>query len=84
MSGYTDIKSKKLKKGLLRWLDNKKGVEISEGGKHQIKITCIHNGKSFPIPCNHSTINKFMVKGLMKFLVQNEICAKEEFDERLR
>ncbi|MBU4338536.1 hypothetical protein KKD57_03185 [Patescibacteria group bacterium] len=83
MSGYTDIKSKKFKRDILKWLESI-GLEIKSAGKHQIKIKCIHNGKSFPVPANHPEINKYMIDNLMKFLVTNEMCTKEEFDERIK
>lgn len=79
---YTDVKSKRLKNGILKWLQNNGKVVISEGGRH-LKVKCIYNGESFPIPCSHPKIKKAMVLGFMNFVVKNGICTKEEFDRRL-
>ena len=42
MSGFTDVKQKKFKY-LLKWLVNDKGVEVKQGGRHNIRN--IENGK---------------------------------------
>lgn len=84
MGEYANIKYKKFKKGILRWLENRDGVRIESGGKHNIKVSCIHTGNLYPIPKDHNEINKHIVKDFMKWLVKNEICTEEEFDERIK
>jgi len=79
MADYADIKSRKVVR-FLRWLVENKGVEVTSGGRHNYKVTCIRNGKSFPIPSSHKIINRFVVKAFVDWLVENEICTKEEFD----
>ena len=82
MSGYGDIKTKKFLRAL-NWLENNKPVTIQKGGRHNIKVTCIHNGRSFPLPTSHSEINKHIVKKFVDWLAFNGICTKEEFDQKL-
>jgi hypothetical protein len=82
MSGYGDVKSRRMVR-LLNWLSKNKKVEVKSGGNHNYKITCIHNGESYPIPSSHRVINKHIVKAFMEWLVINEICTKDEFDSRL-
>lgn len=82
MSGYTDVKNKKMK-NLLKKLQNQTDIEIFQGGRHNTKVSCIHTGESYPIPNSHRYINKHIVKDFMKWLVRNEVCTKKEFDEIL-
>ena len=82
MASYVDVKSRKIKR-LLKWLVNNTGVEVgSASGKHT-KVTCIHNGRSFPLPLSHRVVNRYIVEAFGKWLVDNEVCSKEEFDEKL-
>ncbi len=83
MSGFTDVKQRKFIH-LLRWLGNNKGVEIRQGGRHNIKVTCIRTGESYPIPGSHREINKHIVKDFMEWLINSEICTEVEFRERLK
>ena len=83
MSGYANVKTKRFIR-FLRALANKNpDLELSGGGKHPYKLTCIHNGESIPIPASHREIDKFIVKDVMKCLVRWEICTKEYFDSNM-
>lgn len=80
---YGDIKTKKFK-NVLKWIDNLSGVEVGKGGKHNIKVHCIHNGQKYPIPTSHRNINKYIVADFGKWLVKNGICTIEEYNERIK
>lgn len=83
MGTYADIKSKQLRNAL-RWLENHKDIEVFGGGRHNTKVTCIHTGKSYPLPLSHSkSVNKNIVKDFVEWLVKNEVCTEEEFDTLL-
>ena len=82
MSGYGDIKTKKFLNAIT-WLKNNKPITVHKGGRHNIKISCIYNGKSFALPTSHPEINKHIVQKFVMWLVANNICTKEEFDQRL-
>lgn len=82
MAEYADIKSRRIVR-FLKWLVRNKGVEVIGGGRHNYKITCISNGKSYPIPSSHKTINRFVVKAFVDWLVENEICSEEEFNDHI-
>ncbi len=82
MGTYADIKSKQMVR-LLNWLAGHKSILLTGGGNHPYKVTCIHNGKSYPIPAGHSTMNKNIVKHFMEWLVENDICTKQEFDDHI-
>lgn len=82
MTKYANIKTKKFKKSILKWLQSS-GATIIQGGKHT-KIKCNHNGKGFTVPDSHGCIDKHILRNLVKFLAENEICAQEEFDKRLK
>lgn len=83
MGEYADIKSRKIVRFLV-WLVVNKGVEVSKAGRHNYKVTCIRNGKSYPIPSSHKTINRFIVKSFVEWLVENEICTKNECDNHIK
>lgn len=82
MGNYADIKSKRFVK-FLGWLERNKDAEVTIGGNHNYKVTCIQTNKSFPIPSSHSTINKYIVKDFRKWLNEKNICTEEEFDKNL-
>jgi hypothetical protein len=83
MGGYGDIKSKRVLR-LLQWLSNhNRGIELKKGGRENWKLSCIHNGQSYPIPANHKVFNKYIVKDICERLVLWTICTQEEIDERL-
>jgi len=82
MGSYADLKTKKLI-AILEWLKNNSGVEIRKGGKHQIRVASIYTGEVYPLPTSHKTINKYIIKDFVKFLVRNKICTKKKFDEKL-
>jgi len=84
MGEYANVKYKKFKKGILKWLEKKDDIRVESGGKHHIKVCCIHNGESFTVPKRHNEIDKFIVKDFMKWLVKNEVCTKDEFDEKIK
>jgi hypothetical protein len=82
MVKYADIKSKKLRKRLFRWLVGTGEISIEEGSKHT-KIEHIRTGKKYTIPTSHNVVNKHIVKGLMKWLIVLKVCKQEEFDNHL-
>ena len=82
MSGYGDVRTGRMLR-VLKWLQNHKGVEIVQGGRHNIKVKCIHTGETYPIASSHPTVNKHIVQDFQKWLVKNEVCTKDEFDARL-
>ena len=80
MGQYANVKSKNMRQ-FLKWLQQNKGVDVSEG--RHTKVEIIHNSKVFTVPTSHGEINKYIVKDFRKFLVGNGICTKEEFDSKL-
>ena len=82
MSEYADVKTRKFINALT-WLKTHKPVEIKKAGKHNLKATCIHNGKAFALPTSHRKVKKPIIEKFAKWLAQNEICAEEEFRDRL-
>jgi len=82
MSGFGDVKSKKLK-NVIKWLSSKTEIRVSKGGRHNIKIKHIYDG-AYPLPISHSTIDKHVVKHFADWLIQNNVCTEEEFSARLR
>lgn len=82
MGNYANVKYKRII-NFLRWLENHKGVGVVSGSKHVIAVKIIHNNERFPIPNNHGEVNRFIIQRFQKFLVENNICTKEEFDEQL-
>lgn len=83
MGGYGDIKSKRVLR-FLRWLENQnKGIEVKKGGRENFKLSCIHNGKGYPIPANHRIFNKYILEDLLGKLVEWGICTQEEIDKKL-
>ncbi len=82
MSGYGDVKSKRVKI-FLRWLGNNSDIEIESGGKHPYKVKCIHTGSVYPLPLGHKDINKHTLKGFVDWLVRNDICSEQEFMDKL-
>ena len=81
MGGYNNISQRRIK-NFVKWLENHKQVEIEEGSKHS-RITCIHNGMSTLAPTRHSKVDPNLVEALVKWLVANEICTKEECIDQL-
>ncbi len=81
MSGYANTKRRKIRKFLI-WLSKNKGVTIDEGSNHTT-ITCIHNGKKTPSPVRHSNVDKHLVMAMVKWLIENDVCTKEECDQYL-
>lgn len=82
MSGYGDVKTRKFLR-IIKWLQNNSDIEVKKGGRHNLKITIIHNNASYPIPSSHKIIDKYIVKDFMEWLVKNRICTKEEFDSHI-
>lgn len=83
MSEYADIKYNKFQ-NFLKKLKNVSGVEVSPGGRHNTKVTCIYTGQSYPIPSSHNVVNKHIVKHFMEWLVESKVCSKKEFDEMIK
>lgn len=82
MAGFGDVKTRRMLR-LVKWLRRTKGVAVGQGGRHNIKVTVIHRGESYPLPTSHSIVNKHIVQDFMEWLVKMEICTKEEFKDRL-
>lgn len=83
MGQYANVTSRRMYQ-FLKWLGNKKTVDVIVGGTtHPVKVACQKNGESYPLPISHRMVNKHIVKDFMEWLVRNEICTKEEFDERI-
>ena len=83
MGEYANIKSKRFYR-LLKWLSNHKRFEIMPGGRHTTKARAIETNSSYPLPLSHGEVNKNIVKDFRDWLVRNNICQIEEFDEHLR
>ena len=83
MGEYANVKKNKIK-GLLKWLEKKPNISVIDGGKHTMIIKYVFWDRPYPIPFKHNEINKYIVKDLMKILVNSEICTKEEFDKRIK
>lgn len=83
MGEYANIKSKKFYY-LLKWLSNHKRFEMFQGGKHVSKAHAIETGYSFPLPLSHNEVNKNIVKAFRDWLIDNNVCTIEEFDEHLK
>ena len=81
---FGDVKTKKFLKRVVRWLGNKQGIEITRGGRHNLKVHIIHNGKKYPLPTSHPTMNKHIVADFGKWLVENGVCTMEEYEDRVR
>lgn len=82
MGEFADVKSKRIIK-FLKWLSRHKPITVSDGGRHNYKVTCIHNGNSYPIPSSHRIVNKHIVKDFMEWLIKNGICTIEEIKKEL-
>ena len=82
MGEYANVKSRQFIR-LLKWLQRTKGIECCDGGRHNFKVKVIHTGKTYPIPSSHREINKRIVKAFMEWLVEQDVCTKEEFDRHI-
>ena len=82
MGQYANVTSRKLLQ-FLKWLGNHKKVDVMIAGKHPVKVTCHNSSESYPLPTSHSMVNKHIVKHFMEWLVENDICTQQEFDERI-
>lgn len=81
MGTYANITSKRMLQ-FLRWLGNHKKVDIVSGGTHPTKVIC-HNGETYPLPLSHTIVNKHIVKHFCVWLVKNEVCTQQEFNDKL-
>ena len=82
MTSFADLKTKKFLR-LVKWLGKNKGVTIEQGGRHNIKVTAIHTGKSYPLPTSHSIMNKNIIQSFMEWLIKEDICTEQEFKDNL-
>ena len=82
MSGYANTTRRKVKNFLV-WLSKHKDISLDEGAKHTT-ITCVHNGKKTLSPVRHNYIDKHLVKALVDWLTENEVCTLEECDKHLK
>ena len=84
MGEYANVKRKNIHR-LLRWLCKKNSsISVEAGGKHNIKIKYSFWKRPFPIPFNHSEVNRHIVKDFMQELVNSNICTKDEFDQYIK
>lgn len=84
MGEYADVKRKNIDK-LLRWLRKKNSsISVEAGGNHNIILKYSSWKRPFPIPFNHSVVNRYIVKDLLKLLINSKICTKEEFDQYIK
>ena len=81
MGEYADVKTRKVRK-FIKWLKRNKSIEVRESGKHLV-VTCIYNGKSFPVPVAHRVVNKNILKEFMNKLIEWRICTETEIRDRL-
>ena len=82
MGEYANVKSKKFFQ-LLKWLSNHKRFEVVHGGRHVAKAHAIETNSSYPLPLSHKEVNKNIVKDFRDWLVRNNVCTTEEFDEHI-
>lgn len=82
MGQYANVNSKQLIR-LVKWLGNHKNIDVLTGGKHPTKVTCVNTGQTFPLPAGHRVMNKNIVKAFKDWLVKNNVCSEEEFNEHL-
>jgi hypothetical protein len=82
MGNYANIKARRFVK-FLKWLEKNKGIDLSCGGRHNYKVTCIFTGDSFPVPSSHDEINKYIVKDFRDWLMERDLCTEEEYDHNL-
>lgn len=79
MPEYSNISKSKVFKTILKKLENRYGLEISQGGKHNLRVTSIETNETYPIPCNHKEINVHIIKDFVHWLGVNKVCSKKEF-----
>ncbi len=82
MGQYANVTSQRMYQ-FLKWLGNHKEVDVLVGGRHPTKVTCHKNRETYPLPLGHGSVNKHIVKHFMEWLVKNQICTVEEFDQRI-
>jgi len=83
MGEYADVKIKKVKR-LLKWLETKEDIIVVYSGKHNYSVKHTFAKRPFPVPINHGVMNKYIVKDLMKHLIEWRVCTKQEFDQRIK
>ncbi len=83
MGEYADIKRRRML-SLLRWLDLQSGFQIENGGKHQWLVKYATWERPFPIPFKHGTVNRYIVRELMKKVTETGACTKEQFDALIK
>jgi len=76
---FNDVKTQKMY-AALRGL---KGISIEVGGKENMKIVCLSNYNKYPLPSKHPKIKQAMVEKFAKWLEQNNVCSRDEFQKLL-
>ena len=71
MGEYTNVKRKKMEK-FLNWLSRKDNVVVVKGGKHVYTVKYFLWGRPYPMPFRHNEVNKFIVNGLVKKLMESK------------
>lgn len=75
-------KAKSSKKDFSDGLIGTGEIVIEEGSKHS-KIEHIRSGKKYTIPTSHNVVNKYIIKGFMKWLVERKVCTQDEFNKHI-
>ncbi len=81
MPEYSNISKSKIFIAVLRKLQNHYGIEISQGGRHNLKVTSIETNESYPIACSHKEVNVHIIKDFVRWLGKNKVCSKKEFND---
>lgn len=82
MGEYADVKRNRMLR-LIRWLDSLEGFSVDNGGSHQWVVKHEDWERGFPIPFKNDKVSKYIVKDLMKRVVETGACTKDEFDGRI-
>ena len=82
MGQYASVTAKRMYQ-FLKWLGGHTDAHVTIGGRHPTKVTCPKTGQSYPLPISHAVVNKHIVKDFMEWLVKNDICTKDQFDEKI-
>ncbi|MFA4845859.1 MAG: hypothetical protein WC654_04850 [Patescibacteria group bacterium] len=82
MGKYANVTSRRMIQ-LLKWLGNHKDVDVVTGGRHPTKVTSRRSQETYPLPIGHTMVNKYIIQDFVKWLVRNDICTEQEFDENI-
>ncbi len=72
----SDISTRKMRRFVRKLTNQKGGLEFKEGAKHsKLKVL---GSRSFTLPFNHGTVNRFIVNDFLKFLEEEEVISESE------